>query len=285
MSRFTSSFVKGSTSGGIRLIVLVIILILGLSLSLLESNVQAAAVEFTDSIQDQLNKTAAAADGAQKAKISKQYNDFSTQYKAVTSWDNKISSLHYENEAQVAAIRKEIKEINSVKIAKLEAQLQQTKSKYQPLFDSYSSLTRQVSTAKKLKDKTLYKILSAQADVLKTSAALARQDIRNKQDALTTAKKEKTDKARKIRSVLAEIDPIKNKIKSEKSMLSGQAKLISTEWTNFKSSIKKSDADRTSDTLSRLLALGSKANSLKQSIYNLELSISGIVKRSKAMLP
>ncbi|MNI01087.1 hypothetical protein D3C73_539160 [compost metagenome] len=265
--------------------VFLLIMLLGLSPFLTDNPVQAASIDFTESIHDQLNKTATSAGSTQKAKITKQYSDFSTQYKGITNWDAKISTLHYENEAQVSAIRQQIREIHDDKIAKLEAQVKDLKNKYQPLFDSNTALTRQVSTAKKLKDKTLYKMLSAQSDVLKTAAAFARQEIRTKQDALTAAKKEKTHLTKKIRGVLAEIDPVKNKIKAEKSILSGQNKLITTEWTNFKSAIKKSDADRTSDSLARLLTCSAKIHSLKQNMYNMEVSISSIIKRSKDLIP
>ncbi|MNW39292.1 hypothetical protein D3C74_163810 [compost metagenome] len=265
--------------------VFALVMFLGITPLLVENPAHAASVEFTDSVDDQLNKTATSAGGTQKARITKQYNDFSSQYKGIISWDDKISSLHYENEAQVSTVRKQIKEINDDKITKLETQVKELKSKYQPLFDSYSSLTRQVAAAKKLKDKSLYKVLSVQADVMRTAATLARQEIRTKQDSLTAAKKDKTNLAKKIRGVLAEIDPVKNKIKAEKSVLSGQSKLITTEWTNFKAAIKKSDADRTSDALARLLTLSTKANSLKQNIYSMEVSIGNIIKRSKALLP
>lgn len=285
-----STFKEGKSTNrptlkGFTFISFILAILLGLSALLLENPVQAASIEFTDSIHDQLHKTAAAAGSTQKSIITKQYNDFSTLYKDTVSWDAKISTIHYDNEAQVSAIRQQIREINDEKITKLETQVKELKNKYQPLFDSYSSLTRQVSAAKKLKDKTLYKVLSAQADVMKTAAALARQQIRTQQDALAAAKKEKTNLSKKIRGVLAEIDPVKNKMKAEKSVLSGQSKLISTEWTNFKAAIKKSDPDRASDSLARLLTLSSKAHSLKQNIYNLEVNISGIIKRSKALIP
>lgn len=257
---------------------------LGLAMPFLERSVAAAKIEFTNTIQDQLNNTATAAGGSLKTKLTKQYNDFKTGYAQFAKWDNQISTLHYENEAQVAAVRKQIKEIDAVSISRLEQQVQTAKTKYQPLFDSYSSLNKQVASAKKLKDKTLYKLLSSQADVLKAGVTLARQDIKKKEAALAAAKKTKTEKAKKARSTLSEIDPVKSKIKAEKSSLSGQVKLLSTEWTNFKSAIKKGDSSRASDALARLLTLCTSINKNKQNIYNMEISIKDIIKRSKIQI-
>lgn len=257
---------------------------LGLTMPLFEKSAFAAKIEFTNTIQDQVNKTATAAGGTLQSRLTKQYNDFKTNYGQLTKWDNQISTLHYENEAQVTAVRKQIKEIDSVSINKLELLVKESKAKYQPLFDSYSSLNRQVAAAKKLKDKTLYKLLSAQSDVLKTAVAIARQDIKKKEHTLTTAKKTKSEKAKKVRNILSEIDPMKSKIKAEKSTMSGQVKLLSTEWTNFKSAIKKDDFNRASDALSRLLTLCTSVNKNKQNIYNMEVSISNVIKRSKTSL-
>ncbi|MNJ62511.1 hypothetical protein D3C77_583540 [compost metagenome] len=66
--------------------------------------------------------------------------------------------------------------------------------------------------------------------------------------------------------------------------MSGQTNLLSTEWTNFKSAIKKGDSNRASDALARLLTLSASVNKYKQNIYNMEVSISDIIKRSKTSL-
>ncbi|RCX18208.1 hypothetical protein DFP94_107163 [Fontibacillus phaseoli] len=248
------------------------------------STVMAAAIEFTDSLGSQLNKTADGAGGAMRTKILKQYADLSKLQDEHNSLVSKTSGLHYDNEARLTAARKEIKEIDGDKIRRLDEQVKSAKSKYQPLFDSYSSISKQASAAKKLKDKTLSKLLQTQADGLKTASTLARQDIRNKESALQAAKKEKTRKAKEIRKILGESDLHKSKIKAEKSAMASTNKLISTEWSNFKAAVKKSEADRTTDTLTRLHTLSSQALKNKQNIYNLEVKISASAKNAEDKL-
>jgi predicted nuclease with TOPRIM domain len=244
----------------------------------------AAAIEFTDTVQAQLNATADRAGGTVRGKLIKQYDDFKSERKQAMDWDDRISSLRYANEAKASETRKRISEIDKDKIRKLEDQLQAAKTKYQPLFNTYTALNKQIAAAKKLKDKTLSKMLQSQAGGMKLLVTLGREDIRNKQAALTAAKKEKTSKAAKVRSILSEIESYKSKIKGDKSAISTPNKLMTTEWKNFKTAVKANESARTSDTLSRLLTLSGQILTKKKSIYSHEQKIESIIARANAQL-
>ncbi len=244
----------------------------------------AAAIEFTDSVQAQLNATADRAGGTVRSKLKKQYDDFKSERKQAMDWDDRISTLRYANEAKASETRKRISEIDKDKIRRLEDQLQAAKSKYQPLFNTYSALNKQIAAAKKLKDKSLSKMLQSQAGGMKLLVALGREDIRNKQAALTAAKKERTSKAAKIRSILSEIDPYKSKIKGDKSAITTPNKLMTTEWKNFKAAVKANESARTSDALSRLLTLSGQILTKKKSIYTYEQKIESVIARANAQL-
>lgn len=245
---------------------------------------EAAAIEFTDSITGQLHKTAESAGVAAGNRINKQYDDFMSTQKQTLELDNKISGLHYDNELRITETRKTMKEIGTAQIRTLEESVTSAKRKYQPLFDSYTSLNRRITLARKLKDKNLNKLLQTQADIMKTAVSLARQDIRLKQNALSAAKKDKTTKTAKVRSVLNEINLQKTKIRAERSKISTTNKLLSTEWKNFKSAIKKRDADRTLDILGRLQVLSGQILTGKNNIYRQELKISGIIQKANAIM-
>ncbi|MBT2763056.1 hypothetical protein [Paenibacillus sp. ISL-20] len=244
----------------------------------------AAAIEFTDTVQAQLNATADRAGGTVRTKLINQYDNFKSERKQAMDWDDRISSLRYANEAKASETRKRISEIDKDKIRKLEDQLQAAKTKYQPLFNTYTALNKQIAVAKKLKDKTLSKMLQSQAGGMKILVTLGREDIRNKQAALTAAKKEKTSKAAKVRSILSEIESYKSKIKGDKSAISTPNKLMTTEWKNFKAAVKANESARTSDTLSRLLTLSGQILTKKKSIYNHEQKIESIIARANAQL-
>lgn len=244
----------------------------------------ASAIEFTDSVNAQLNATANRAAGSIGAKLTKQYNDFKLERKQTMDWDDRISALRYSNEAKTSETRKRINEIDKDKIRKLEDQLETAKTKYQPLFNTYTALNKQIAAAKKLKDKSLSKMLQSQGDGMKILVNLGRQDIRNKQAALTAAKKEKSSRVAMVRSTLSEMDPYKSKIKGDKSAISTPNKRMATEWKNFKAAVKANESTRTSDTLSRLLTLSDQILTKKKSIYAYEQKIEAIIARANAQL-
>ncbi|OMF69643.1 hypothetical protein [Paenibacillus glucanolyticus] len=244
----------------------------------------ASTIEFTDSVNAQFKATAERAPGTIGSRLIKQYDDFKSERKQAMDWDDRISVLRYANEARTSETRKQINEIDKDHIHKLEEQLQAAKTKYQPLFNGYTALNKQIAAAKKLKDKSLSKLLQSQADGMKILVSLGRQDIRNKQAALTAAKKEKTSKAAKIRSILSEMDPYKSKIKGDKSAISNPSKLMATEWKNFKAAVKAKESARTTDTLSRLLTLSGQILTKKKSIYQYEQKIETIITRANAQL-
>ncbi|NWL86267.1 MULTISPECIES: hypothetical protein [unclassified Paenibacillus] len=269
---------------GITVLVFVILIAAGITTLSPPGQASAAAFEFTDSINAQLGATADKA-GKNGAKLRKQYTDFKSSRTQIASLDDRTSALHYDNESKATAVRKAISNIDSSKISKLEEQVKTTKSKYQPLYTSYTSLNKQVAAANKLKDKSLYKVLKAQAEGMKLVVDITKQDLKSKEAALKTAKAERTKKQKQIRSILSEIDAVKTKIKAEKSAVSTPNKQLTTEWSNFKAAVKKNDADRTMDILARLLTLSAQINTKKQNIYNHESKISSIIQRANSMLP
>lgn len=246
--------------------------------------VQASHLEFTDSIHSAWSKTAEQAQGTAHQQLISKYEQLQASQKEISDLEDKAAAKHYENEGHAAVVRKNISGIQGEKIRSLEDQVKSVKSRHQPLFDTYSTLSRQVTAANRLKDKSLYKVLRRQADAMKIVVGLARQEIKDKEELLKSAKSQRTDISAKVRSTLADIDPIKSKIKAEKSAASSLDKQVSTEWKNFKAAIRKSEVDRTADTLSRLCTLSSEIVKHKQSIYNFELRIEGVIKKASSQL-
>ncbi|WP_019637274.1 hypothetical protein [Paenibacillus fonticola] len=247
--------------------------------------VKAAALEFTDSLKASLEKTAEAAKGSAGTALIKQYNNLAVLHKKMEAQDTKTTSLRHSNEARLSTVRKQINSLDADKILKLDNQAKSARSKLQPLLDMHSSLNKQAAAVKSMKDKTLYKTLKQQADAMKPAIDLARLHIRNREAELKTAKNEKTKKAKEIRTILAEIDAVKIKLKTERSAISTKNKNLSTEWKNFKAALKNKDAGRASDTLNRLINLSNQLLAHKQNMYNLETKISDIIKRAAARLP
>ncbi|BBI31403.1 coiled-coil domain-containing protein [Cohnella abietis] len=244
--------------------------------------VSAAKPELTAPIKEAFDKTAASADKTTAAKLNGLYNELSNLLKQDQENETKIKAIHYRNEEALLALRKQIRDINADKLTKLEAQVKQTKNRYKPLFETYSSVNKQITVAKKLKNKTLTTMLSTQADVLKLSVKLAREDIKNKEEAYKTAKGATSLTIKSARDKLDTIDPLKVQIKAHRGAISLPRTSLSPVWTNFKHATKKSDIPSTLDSLSTLVMLSRQIVEQQQKIYILEGKITDIIVKTKA---
>lgn len=243
-----------------------------------------ASPEFTDSIKDQLTLAVEMEGATRRNAVIRSYNSLSAVQKELKSWDSKNTSARNNNDARLSTVKKQITNLDATKIALLEQKLSTVKQKYQPLFDSTTLLNKQVGSAKKLKDKTLTKLLQAQADTLKTAGTLARQEIRTREAELKEAKAAKKQKSAEIRKILGEIDTWKAKIKTEKSSISAANKSAATEWSNFKAALKKKDIDRIAGALTRLDTLFAQGLRARKNINSYEVKITAVLARAEGKL-
>ncbi|WP_256758602.1 hypothetical protein [Cohnella sp. WQ 127256] len=244
--------------------------------------VSAATVELTSSVKASFDKTVTVADKQTAAKLSTFYVSFGDLLKQDLSSESKIKALHYNNDEAIIALRKQISAINSTALNKLTVQLQQTKERHQPLFNSYTSVNKQITAAKSLKNKTLNALLRAQADVLKLSVQFAREDIKAKEAALKTEKTATSLKIKAARDLLSTIEPLKVQIKAQRSAANLPRSSMSPVWKNFKYAIKKKEVKGTLDSLSTLVLLARQIVEQQQKIYTLEVKISDIIHKTKS---
>ncbi|MBD2871337.1 hypothetical protein [Paenibacillus arenilitoris] len=244
----------------------------------------AASFEFTVTAKAAFDKMKAAADKTTSAKLASQYAQLQAVQKQEIEWEAKINTLHYRNEEAVLGTRNRIKAIDAAKIAKLEADVVQTKKKYEPLFDLYDSLKQQLSLAKSLKDKWLVGVLNPQVETAKAAAALAKADIRGKEAALKAAKADAAKAMKKIKDVLAGIDAVKIKIKASKSSVSSLKKQFKTETTILNQVVRKGDPTASVSSFTRLLAYMKQINEHRQKHYAYEQQISAIIAKADAQL-
>ncbi|CAM3014157.1 hypothetical protein PASE110613_12375 [Paenibacillus sediminis] len=249
------------------------------------ASVKAASMELSPAQKSNLDKTTASTDRALAGKINALYSTFLTLQVQDQKIDQNISTLHYSNEEALAILRKQIKLIDAEKLSKLDNALKQTKERYKPLFDLYSTLNKQIAAARKLKNKELSSALRSQADTVKIAVQLAREDIQAKEHALAAAKDEAGKKIKKIRNILSEIDPLIMKIKAERSTATILKRNVSPMWKTLTQSIKDNDAKRTESSLTNINSLLRQISEQKQKMMNLEGKISGIIQSARAQMP
>jgi hypothetical protein len=252
-----------------------------IALTSFNATVSAATVELTVPIKSAFDAATAASDSQTAAKLNLLYTDLGTMLGQDRDNEVKIKELHYRNEEQLIALRKQIRNIDADKLSKLEIQVKQTRERYKPLFAMYTSLNKQITAARLMKNKTVNALLRTQADAMKLSIQLARQDINSKETAFINAKVTTARTIKATRDKLATIDPLKVQIKAQRSAVNLPRASLSPVWTNFKYAIKKSEAKSTLDSLATLTMLSRQIVEQQQKIYALEVMIADILTKTK----
>jgi len=251
------------------------------SIVALPFSASAAAIELTSSLKASLDKTAVAADTKTGAALRELYAELGSQLQADKDAAANIKALQYRNEEAAILLRKQIRDIDAARVGRLAAEVQQAKTRYKPLFDGYTALNKQVALAKSLKNKTLSSVLGIQAQAMKLSVQLAREDIKKKDAAHKAAKTAASAKIKAARDSLAAIDPLKVQIKALRSGLSSTRSGLSPVWANFKYALKKNDAGSARQALASLVAGVKTIVSQQNKIYALEKRISDVISATK----
>jgi len=233
----------------------------------------AAPAQLSTTTKSALEKVISKADAKTGSSLRSEYSSLLQSQKLDQEWDRKIKARHDQNEADLVNLRKQIRLIDADKLNKLEAQLKQTKERYKPLFDRYTSLNKQIKAARLFNNKELNSILRTQADIMKIAVQLAREDVRSKEDLFKKAKDNKAKKVKQLRALLADIEPMKKKIKAERSRMNKSKQLFALEWKSFNTSIKKGNAKSVLNALTSLVVTANQINVYKQNLYAHEQTI------------
>lgn len=245
----------------------------------------AASIEFTATVKSSLDKTIAKADSGQADKLNARYDELLRLLQQDDELDTQIKNQHTINTEQAAAIAKQIKLIDSEKLNKLKADLEERKEKYKPLFASYTDLNKQIEQARQLKNKPLTEMLRFQASIVKLAVQAARAEIKAKEEPWQTAKANNAKLVKKIKGKLDDADPIKEQIKAKQGAIQIAERGLSPLWSTFKQVAKQGDVHSTLDTLSSLVSLSGQINDEKQKIVTLETKVRDIHAAAKALIP
>lgn len=237
----------------------------------------ASPTGLTAAIQTSLELTAATADTSARSRLKEQYSELSALSAQYDSREQQIRSLHDSNTQALIVVRTRIREIDESTITLLTQSVASAKQRSQPLFDQYSALNRRISLLKGLKDKTLNMVLRAQSDSMKIVVQLARQEIRDQEARLKTAKDNRSKKIAAARKTLAGIESPQEMIKSQKSVAASLNKRISADFSDFKSAIRKQNPALASQALSSLISGYRQVAACKQKIIEYEQRIAAVI--------
>jgi hypothetical protein len=230
----------------------------------------AATSELNIPIKSALEKIKKSADSAVKSKLQVLYTDLLSSQEQDQAWEGKIKSIHYKNEEDLVLLLQQIKGIDLVKIDKLKAELEKTKDRYKPVFKAY---------------KAINPLLSSKAKSIKVAVQLARIDIENKEDGLRKAKDAAAKTIKKIRTILADTEPMKVQIKAAKSDVNAQKTHVTHAGRSFNQVVKSNDLKSALESLTILASHSRQIVVQKQNIHTLEIKISEILRKAKAQIP
>lgn len=260
------------------------VLILSAGVMLLPAAASAAKIEVTASVKAQFDRTAAAAQPAMRSRLQSQYGKLLTARNQRESWELAVKQSRYLNDEQEAAIRRSLRDLDADKIKSLERQVEQAKLHAKPASEMYTAAKRLASAAKSSGQKTLYTYYRNRADTLKLAADLARDEVKRKEEALRTAKRARTDRAKQIRAVLAEREKLNARIKAERAALTVPNRRIGEVWKNFKTAVKAEDSARTASALTQLIADHETIVAVNKRIHAHERSAAEVINRARRML-
>lgn len=261
------------------LITLPLLAILFTSLSPL--TMEASSLDISEATSTHLNKLIMVEDKVTADKLKNAYAEFLTLRQQELELDGQIESIHHTNEEALAALRKQIREIDAVSIASLQAEVTKTREQSKPLFALSESLNKQLSDAKKNKNKDLAAQIVRKLDGIKGPILLLRQEIRYKEALLKDAKDSANKTMKRIRTILDETNAIYTQIKIDKSVQSSIMKLFPLQTQYLNQTAKKGDATGALHALKTLCDYLSVIGSKQQNIYTLEQKITVIMENAK----
>lgn len=245
----------------------------------------ASTARLSKSAISTVEKISQGAEPSLRSKLNEQVKQIETLEARDLNLNEEIGTLHGSNGQKLASVQAQLKQLNSGKLEGLEKQVRDTKARYKPLFDLHGSLNKQLSAARKLKNKTLKSALQNQLDVVKVSAQLAREEIRAKEEALSAAKEAKTKTAKQVRSILEEVAVNQARINTEKKAAADTGKQIAAESKKLTASLKKKDAASLLTNLSAMSSLSQQLLNRKSRIIDMEKKIGTVIDKASALLP
>lgn len=266
-----------------RRIILAAVLLLALSLPL--HAFAASTARLSNTVKANVDKLAAASSPSLQARLNAQKSQILALESQDESADQELASLHAGNAELLDSISTRLKQLDAGRLDKLKGQVQEAKDRHKPLFALQTALNKQLTAARKLKNKPLTEALQAQADAVRVTAQLARTEIRMKEDAYSQAKEAKEAAVKKVRNVLAKADSDQAGIRTEKKAAVEIGKQLGSESKNLTAALKKKDAAETLTVLTAQLTLSQQLLNRKTRLASHEKSIRTILQQASALLP
>lgn len=265
--------------------VLILLMAITLVLSLPMQASAASTARLSQTAKASLEKLASQNAAPIQTKIAEQSQKIQELELEDQNLDKEIDSLHRANQEKLLSINTRLKQLDAEKLDKLKSAAADARERYKPLFALQTSLNKQITYARKLKDKQLTAALEAQISVVKASARIAREDIRLKDEAYAKAKDDVSKRVNSVRTVLKDVSLEQVRIRSEKKASVETGKQIAADSKSLTAALKNKNAAEALSSLTALTSLSSQMLNQKKRIISSEKKISTILEKAASLLP
>lgn len=250
---------------------------IGLAMTLTVPSALAAGFELSITGKKMLDQTVSSSGSAMSSALRKQESRLKTLHQQDQSVDQQIRTIYYANKESETRLLERLRQHEAAQIDKLTQDVTSTKKRYEPLFALYSSLNKELTLVRKLKNKNLTAAVKSQVDSTKVAVTLAKEEIKRKQDKLTAAKKARDAEVKKVRTALAQKNPVQVQIRATKSNISAAKKRFTQEMKNFNVVAKKKEGTAVLSSITALCTIAEDIVRQKEEQYKLESKVKQVI--------
>lgn len=250
---------------------------ISLTLTLAVPSALAAGFELSITGKKMLDQTVSSSGSSMSSALRKQESRLQSLHQQDQSLDQQIRAIYYANKESETRLLERLRQHEAAQIDKLTQEVTSTKKRYEPLFALYTSLNKELTLVRKLKNKNLTAAVKSQVDTTKVAVTLAREDIKRKQDKLTAAKKARDAEVKKVRTALAEKNPVQVQIRAAKSNISAAKKRFTQEMKNFNVVVKKKEGTAVLTSITALSTIAEDIVRQKGEQYKLEVKVKQVI--------
>lgn len=219
------------------------------------------------------------------AHIDTVYDDVAALKVTMLSETEYIQEQRTKNNDALKLVNVKINAIDVEWIKKLQIELDQTLRKHTPLIEQYTTLSKQATAAKQNKNKKLADLLDLKRNKLRTSVEAARNDVKAKKSALSTAKKNRATKVRVVKDALAPVQVFKKKITAENKAIAAIRQIYSAAEKSYKASVKQGNAVTAAADITLMYEQMVIIHTSLQKVYDWEKQISQTIVIAESKLP
>ena len=193
--------------------------------------------------------------------------------------------LRKQNNDRLKETNLKIQLIDKSKLDKLKSEADQAQHKYGPLLKEYTELGKKASAARKSKNTKSALLFDLKRNRIKASVDSARQEIKMKKDALSSAKKQAAAKIKIVKDALIPVQTLKKQITAENKKITESNKSRIAADKSYKTAVKRGDALTVVAEMRTIIEELGRIRTSQKKIYDWEVNIKNAIYAAEGKLP